>query len=265
MTTWWIQFCLSAQRGQGPGRAAAGPMCRGGFERAERLSLAVTSRDFRVCGRHANRSVPVEDAGLRLTYHNMLLYAVHTITSNYMHYIPLQSSTCITHIYILLHAFHAITSYYMCIMCITYHYILSYALQTITSYCMHYRPLHCIICIICITYHYILLHSSQTITSYYIPLHLITCITYDCIVLHELQTITSYYMHYRPLHLSTCMTYHYIFLHHRLLHLITYNYILLHALHKITWLYTLPSGGANSDLQVSLHSISFHQFTPITC
>ena len=43
----------------------ASPMCRGGFDRAQRLSLAVTSRDFRVRGRlgQANRTVPAEDAG----------------------------------------------------------------------------------------------------------------------------------------------------------------------------------------------------------
>ena len=35
-------------------------MCRGGFEGAERLSLAVTSRDFRVRGRHASVNRPGE-------------------------------------------------------------------------------------------------------------------------------------------------------------------------------------------------------------
>ena len=42
-------------------------MCRGGFEGAERLSLAVTSRDFRVRGRHAgvNRQGELEAGNLQ--------------------------------------------------------------------------------------------------------------------------------------------------------------------------------------------------------
>jgi hypothetical protein len=42
-------------------------MCRGGLDRAERLSVAVTSRDFRVRGRvgqmTSKRPLPAEDAG----------------------------------------------------------------------------------------------------------------------------------------------------------------------------------------------------------
>ena len=64
----------------------ASPMCRGGFEGAERLSLAVTSRDFRVRGRHASVNRPGErEAG------------------------KLQRITCITYNYKTLHGLHAIT------------------------------------------------------------------------------------------------------------------------------------------------------------
>ena len=81
----------------------ARPLCRGGFEQAERLSLAVTSRDFRVRGRHSKRPAPAEDAGRSITW----------ITCNY---ITLHIITCITQIYTALHTFHDIT-------CITYYYL----------------------------------------------------------------------------------------------------------------------------------------------
>ena len=60
-------------------------MCRGGFEGAERLNLAVTSRDFRVRGRHASVNRPGErEAG------------------------KLQRITCITYNYKILHDLHVI-------------------------------------------------------------------------------------------------------------------------------------------------------------
>jgi hypothetical protein len=47
----------------------ASPMCRGGFDRAERLSVAVTSRDFRVRGRKRQMPEELEDeAGELLHY-----------------------------------------------------------------------------------------------------------------------------------------------------------------------------------------------------
>ena len=62
-------------------------MCRGGFEGAELLSLAVISRDFRVCGRHASVNRPRElEAG------------------------KLQRVACITYNYKTLHVFHVITA-----------------------------------------------------------------------------------------------------------------------------------------------------------
>ena len=64
-------------------------MCRGGFEGAarERLSLAVTSRDFRVHGRHASVNRPGElEAG------------------------KLQRVTCITCDYKTFHVLHVITA-----------------------------------------------------------------------------------------------------------------------------------------------------------
>ena len=65
----------------------ASPMCRGGSEGAERLSLAVTSRDFRVRGRHASGNRPGElEAG------------------------KLQSITCVTYNYKTLHVLHVITA-----------------------------------------------------------------------------------------------------------------------------------------------------------
>ena len=67
----------------------ASPMCRGGFEGApaERLSLAVTSRNFRVRGRYASVNRPGEfEAG------------------------KLQCITCITYNYKTLHILHVITA-----------------------------------------------------------------------------------------------------------------------------------------------------------
>ena len=64
-------------------------MCRGGFDRAERLSLAVTSRDFRVRGRHANRQLEGQaEAGQWPTralkkcpkYFYMVVHELHMIT-----------------------------------------------------------------------------------------------------------------------------------------------------------------------------------------
>ena len=67
----------------------ASPMCRGGFEgaAAERLSLAVTSRDFRVYGRHASVNRPGEREAGKLqritciTYNNKTLHVLHVITA----------------------------------------------------------------------------------------------------------------------------------------------------------------------------------------
>ena len=64
-------------------------MCRGGFEGApaERLSLAATSRDFRVRGRHASVNRPGElESGklLRITfitYNYKTLHILHVITA----------------------------------------------------------------------------------------------------------------------------------------------------------------------------------------
>ena len=62
-------------------------MCRGGFEGAEQLSLAVTSRDFRVRGRHASVNWPGElEAGKLqritcITYNNKTLHVLHVITA----------------------------------------------------------------------------------------------------------------------------------------------------------------------------------------
>ena len=65
----------------------ASPICLGGFEGAERLSLAATSRDFRVCGRHAsvNRQGELEAGKLQritcITYNYRTLHLLHVITA----------------------------------------------------------------------------------------------------------------------------------------------------------------------------------------
>ena len=62
-------------------------MCRGGFEGAERLSLAVTSRDFGVRGRHAsvNRPGELEAGKLQrvtcITYKYKILYVLYVSTA----------------------------------------------------------------------------------------------------------------------------------------------------------------------------------------
>ena len=67
-------------------------MCRGGFEGAERLSLAVspvTSRGFRVCGRHASVNRPGElEAGklqrvacITYNYKTLLVHELDVITA----------------------------------------------------------------------------------------------------------------------------------------------------------------------------------------
>ena len=62
-------------------------MCLGGFEGAERLSLAATSRDFRVRGRHAsvNRQGELEAGKLQritcITYNYRTLHLLHVITA----------------------------------------------------------------------------------------------------------------------------------------------------------------------------------------
>ena len=79
-------------------------MCRGGYEGAERLILAVTSRDFRVRGRHASVNRPGElDAGklqrvrciTYITKHYiyymslLLLHGIQTISTHYTYYMTL--------------------------------------------------------------------------------------------------------------------------------------------------------------------------------
>ena len=82
----------------------ASPMCRGGFDRAERLSVAsaVTSRarpDFRVPVRGRKRQLPeeLEDAAGELL-HFMHLHSLHT----------LHHFTRTTHVLHALHALHAL-------------------------------------------------------------------------------------------------------------------------------------------------------------
>jgi len=71
----------------------ARPMCKRGFEEAQRLSVAVTSRDFRVSGRHNDsgnrRPGPAEDRG-----------KLHGVTCPYMFYTRLHASDGITCSYI---------------------------------------------------------------------------------------------------------------------------------------------------------------------
>ena len=74
-----------------------------GFEGAERLSLAVTSRDFRVRGRHANvnRQGELEAGKLQhVTRENLKLVS----------YSMLHQLTCITYNYKTLHVLHVITA-----------------------------------------------------------------------------------------------------------------------------------------------------------
>ena len=78
------------------------PMCRGGFEGAERLSLAVTSRDFRVCGRHASVNRPGELEADKLQRVTCIMVLLPSITKNYMYYMS----------FLLLHGIHEITTHY---------------------------------------------------------------------------------------------------------------------------------------------------------
>jgi hypothetical protein len=113
------------------------PMCRGGFDRAERLSVAVTSRaslrpDFRVCGlgRHGKRQLPeeLEDAAGELL-HFMHLHSLHTL-HHFTRITCITCITCITYCYICyIHfKFTYITHHYMNYM----HYIRLHALHAIT-------------------------------------------------------------------------------------------------------------------------------------
>ena len=112
------------------------PMCRGGFDRAERLSVAVTSRarpDFRVRGLGRKRQLPealeLEDAAGELL-HFMHLHSLHT----------LHHFTRTTHVLHALHALHALHT----ITYVTYIYIHYtslhelHALHTVTCIYMHY-------------------------------------------------------------------------------------------------------------------------------
>jgi hypothetical protein len=53
-------------------------MCRGGFDRAERLSVAVTSRDFRVRGRKRQLPRELEDEAGEIL-HYMHLHSLHAL------------------------------------------------------------------------------------------------------------------------------------------------------------------------------------------
>jgi hypothetical protein len=77
-------------------------MCRGGFDRAERLSVAVTSRarpDFRVRGRKRQLPEELEDAA------GELLHFMHLHSSHTLHHF-----TRTTHVLHALHALHALHS-----------------------------------------------------------------------------------------------------------------------------------------------------------
>ena len=111
-------------------------MCRGSFNSAERLSLAVTARDFRVRGRrnvqdqHSD-DLPGPDGGPGDSDAGQCYILVHTITCityYYTYYIHLHTLHIITlyyMLYIVLHSLHIFTQYYM-------HYMLYIVLHTIT-------------------------------------------------------------------------------------------------------------------------------------
>ena len=88
-------------------------MCRGGFDRAERLSVAVTSRarpDFRVPVRGRKRQLPeeLEDAAGELL-HFMHLHSLHTLHHFTRNTYVLHAITCNYINYILLHMLHTFT------------------------------------------------------------------------------------------------------------------------------------------------------------
>ena len=70
----------------------ARPMCKRGFEEAQRLSVAVTSRDFRVSGRH-------NDSGNRRPRPADVPGMLHDVTCAYMIYTQLHASNFITRSY----------------------------------------------------------------------------------------------------------------------------------------------------------------------
>jgi hypothetical protein len=83
-------------------------MCRGGFDRAERLSVAVTSRDFRVCGRKRQLPEELEDEAGELL-HYMHLHSLHTLHHFTRNTYVLHAITCNYINYILLHMLHTFT------------------------------------------------------------------------------------------------------------------------------------------------------------
>ena len=86
----------------------ASPMCRGGFDRAERLSVAVTSRDFRVRGRKRQLQEELEDEAGELL-HYMHLHSLHTLHHFTRNTYVLHAITCNYINYILLHMLHTFT------------------------------------------------------------------------------------------------------------------------------------------------------------
>ena len=189
----WLQYFLAvpSMARLGPGGAVTcqcrceTPSLGGNRAGPGRLSLAVTTRDFRVRGRHVQDQDDgpaggpgditwFQSAGTSCQPSTWRAGRSRSVADTCPKKVPeilLHGGTWITYDYMMLHVYYAITLYYM-----------------------HYIQLHRITCI---TYNYIVLHVLHTITSYYllyILLHRITCITYHYMVLHVLHTVTAHYI-----------------------------------------------------------------------